>query len=322
MKFKLIMLAVLAVASFQNICAMEHKNPYGRKSGKKTSQRNPRRNPRVIDFRGPSTRDQARRQEERDLKRAIQLSLQDQGHEVEVNDPQLKKALEGSRQEAQNREDFEVATALSLEEHDKFDRVLEFSAEEAKERRAMINSRFSAIVCSEERWTEKQVQEIFELIDAGANANDPYFLSHLVRAILEDSLDVCETILAAGIAIDAKNIALQLAVKAGRVEICRLLIASGAQVITELLHDAISKGHSAICQLLMDNGADIHARVHNRGRCTALREAARYGHPQLCSLLLDNGADIEGGNGCYCNHRTPLEEVSSVIFWELDSIAN
>lgn len=104
----------------------------------------------------------------------------------------------------------------------------------------------------------------------------------------------------------------------GMVEVCRQLIARGADVNKPgwtPLHYAASKGHTDIMTLLLDNYAYIDASSPNGS--TPLMMAALYGTPAAVKLLLEAGADplIKNGLGltaidfAYRDNRTDSAEI-------------
>ncbi len=299
MKFNItLMLAALAVASFQNVSAMQGPRPHGRKNGNKTSQRNPRRNPRAQGSRGPSTRDQARRQEERDFKRAIHLSLQGQGRNV-VRDPQLKKALEISRQEAQNREE------LRKKKQEDLDRAVALSIREDDRRLDEINERFRGIVIT----SDMETQELQELIEVGADVNA---LRASGRTSLHDAVyvgnaEVCKFLLSHGADVHAVDTAgwtpLHWVSRCSQPEICLIFLDAGADIEAKCtgighgpfkgytpLHVAVGRKSPTVCQQLIHMGADVSATCCN-GQMP-LHHAVAANFPEICHLLLNAGADM------------------------------
>jgi ankyrin repeat protein len=83
----------------------------------------------------------------------------------------------------------------------------------------------------------------------------------------------------------------------GHEEVCRVLIAAGADVNAALangrhpLGEATVRGHEEVVRLLLANGADVNLCINDYG--TALHAAARYGHPALADILLTAGADVD-----------------------------
>lgn len=91
--------------------------------------------------------------------------------------------------------------------------------------------------------------------------------------------------------------ALHLAAFFGKSEIARLLIDSGAAVDTyttndfanQPLHAAAAGRHIEVCRVLLAAGADVNATQH--GGFTPLHEAAQHGDVEMVELFLSAGAD-------------------------------
>ena len=91
--------------------------------------------------------------------------------------------------------------------------------------------------------------------------------------------------------------ALHLAAFFGRAEAARILLESGASVETytrnpfanQPLHAAAAGRHVEICRLLVAAGADVNATQH--GGFTPLHEAAQHGDDEMVELFLSAGAD-------------------------------
>jgi ankyrin repeat protein len=61
------------------------------------------------------------------------------------------------------------------------------------------------------------------------------------------------------------------------------------------LHGAAIEGHVDVCKLLLAAGANVNTqgRVNScEVECTPLHTAAKYGHVEVCELLLAAGADV------------------------------
>lgn len=85
---------------------------------------------------------------------------------------------------------------------------------------------------------------------------------------------------------------LMMAALKGRTELCRTLIARGAQVNRSgwtPLHYAASGEQLATVRLMLDSGAQVDSRSPNRS--TPLMMAARYGTEEMALLLLARGAN-------------------------------
>jgi ankyrin repeat protein len=91
--------------------------------------------------------------------------------------------------------------------------------------------------------------------------------------------------------------ALHLASFFGKTEAARLLIDAGARVDTyttndfanQPLHAAAAGRHLEICRVLLAAGADVNATQH--GGFTPLHEAAQHGDVEMVELFLSAGAD-------------------------------
>jgi ankyrin repeat protein len=91
--------------------------------------------------------------------------------------------------------------------------------------------------------------------------------------------------------------ALHLAAFFGKAEATKVLLEAGASVATygrndlanQPLHAAAAGRHIEVCRLLLAAGADISATQH--GGFTPLHEAAQSGDVELCELFLSAGAD-------------------------------
>jgi uncharacterized protein len=91
--------------------------------------------------------------------------------------------------------------------------------------------------------------------------------------------------------------ALHLAAFFGKTELARALIDAGARVDTyttndlanQPLHAAAAGRHVEICRLLLAAGADVNATQH--GGFTPLHEAAQLGDDEMVELFLSAGAD-------------------------------
>jgi ankyrin repeat protein len=90
---------------------------------------------------------------------------------------------------------------------------------------------------------------------------------------------------------------LHLAAFFGKVDVTRLLLASGADVAASTrnsfanqpLHAAAAGGHVEICRMLLAAGADVGATEH--GDLAPLHQAAQHGDDEMVELFLSAGAD-------------------------------
>jgi ankyrin repeat protein len=91
--------------------------------------------------------------------------------------------------------------------------------------------------------------------------------------------------------------ALHLAAFFGKAEAVRLLLDAGAKVATytrnafanQPLHAAAAGRHIEICRMLLAAGADVNATQH--GGYMPLHEAAQYGDDEMVELFLSAGGD-------------------------------
>lgn len=112
-----------------------------------------------------------------------------------------------------------------------------------------------------------------------------------VRIALADDVDGVRRLSSDGFT------ALHLAAFFGKPEIARLLIDSGASVHTyttndfanQPLHAAAAGRHVEVCRVLLAAGADVNATQH--GGYTPLHEAAQHGDVEMVELFLSAGAD-------------------------------
>jgi ankyrin repeat protein len=163
------------------------------------------------------------------------------------------------------------------------------------------------------------------LIAAGAplDAASQYGYTALMLAALADQTECARTLIDAGAAVDGKwqLTPLLVAVKHGRTEIVRLLLAAGADAtvrargdharaspskymrakkIDDFLDDeqdntplilAVSYGHADCVVALLMAGATATINIQNGGENTALIYAAQNNDTALCQLLMSHGAD-------------------------------
>ena len=118
----------------------------------------------------------------------------------------------------------------------------------------------------------------------------------LTGAAFMDCLECVELVIKAGAAKAAISNALQVAATAGRIELLKLLLDSGADVNvkdsngTSALMRAAYSDYAGVdrVKLLLDHGAEINARDTNGD--TALRIARRKGSTPVVALLVSAGA--------------------------------
>ncbi|MCA9507011.1 MAG: ankyrin repeat domain-containing protein [Myxococcales bacterium] len=138
------------------------------------------------------------------------------------------------------------------------------------------------------------VQAIEAALSKGVDVNcinkDGY--TPLQMAAKKGSLEIVRLLLNHNANIDAKSkygSALYLASANKYLEICSLLLESGAKVIS--LHAASGKGFIEIVNLLIDFGALINER--NSYGATPLHEASYYGKTAMVEILIARGAQLD-----------------------------
>ncbi len=106
---------------------------------------------------------------------------------------------------------------------------------------------------------------------------------------------------------------LQVAAKAGNIDIFNLLLGAGADVDTPdnkgrtALTEASKRGHSSIVKKLLDSGADpIRPDVKD---ATPFHMASKKGHSRIVQMLFDAGADKLLSKANYKGY-TPLHEAA------------
>ncbi|MBN2270416.1 MAG: ankyrin repeat domain-containing protein [Sedimentisphaerales bacterium] len=138
--------------------------------------------------------------------------------------------------------------------------------------------------------------EIFEfLLSKGADANNIHLAAYRgdvnrVKSFLKEGADINEK------RTTRQRTPLDYAVKGGKVEAVRLLIAEGADINagdkdTPVLIQAVISGNTEIAGLLLANGADLNV-VGSSMRMTALHTAVLRGNKEMVQLLIDKGADV------------------------------
>jgi ankyrin repeat protein len=142
--------------------------------------------------------------------------------------------------------------------------------------------------------------------DPAMDVFDAAALGHLdrLRARLEEDPDAIRAMATDGFT------ALHLAAFFGKVEATRTLLEAGADVATyatnafanQPLHAAAAGRHHEVCRLLLAAGADIEATQH--GGFRPLHEAAHSGDVELVELFLSAGADATATTD---EGRTPAE---------------
>lgn len=96
----------------------------------------------------------------------------------------------------------------------------------------------------------------------------------------------------------------------GKAEVAHILVEAGARVdastrnefANQPLHAAAAGRHLEVCRILLAAGADVNATQH--GGFTPLHEAAQHGDVELAELFLSAGADPSAGDD---SGRTPAE---------------
>ncbi|WP_234321301.1 ankyrin repeat domain-containing protein [Streptomyces katrae] len=139
-------------------------------------------------------------------------------------------------------------------------------------------------------------------------------VNKLTRAVEDGDAAAVARLLGGGVEVDAPDMArrtaLELAVKAGHVEIVRLLLAAGAdphqqtgeyEELTPLLQ-AVTWGHTSVVRALLDAGAPSCAQGKMSWLPLVVVPDGERGR-EIVDLLLDRGADVNG----LMKGWTPLE---------------
>lgn len=172
------------------------------------------------------------------------------------------------------------------------DRVTEIVREEPELATARDVDGVSAIMWSRYR-SNRPVTDALLAVDPELDVYEAATLGYLDR--LRERLDEDETRLAA-LSADGYT-ALHFAAFFAKPEAARILIDSGAPVDVvaanemrvQPLHSAAAGHLTEICRLLLAAGAEVDAR--QAGGFTPLHEAAQNGDPEMVELFLSAGAD-------------------------------
>ena len=111
------------------------------------------------------------------------------------------------------------------------------------------------------------------------------------------------------IKLDMKDIReespLQVAVRAGRLQIVKMLLDKGAQYDPTILHLAAASGKTKVVVWLIDE-KKIEVNALDRYENTPLHEAAKEARPETLRALLERGANPLARNKAGMKGRTPL----------------
>ena len=173
---------------------------------------------------------------------------------------------------------------------------------------------------------------VVALLDAGADANAKD--TPIVVAAGNDKSSIVAILLDRGVDIDQRNAygdtPLLSAVRSGRVDTCRLLLARGANVndaggdgFASPLHVALYLNHSnaefEIVSLLVHHGANLECTMGTK-TLTPLCRAAMYCESDIVRLLVENGANVHCVTGdertllhCFALADSECELISYLI---------
>ena len=177
------------------------------------------------------------------------------------------------------------------------------------------------------------VETVIELIKNGANVNaeDINGLTPLHKAVEKEDLKIVTELLNLKQVIpniesyELGEIPLHIATKAGNFEICRKLLAAGADVNHQnnkwetALHLATELGHVDIVKELLNYGANINA--HDKNGCIPLHSASKKGNVKIVEQLLKHESALPnlttplGGDTAlhYASNYGHFEVVSALI---------
>ena len=123
----------------------------------------------------------------------------------------------------------------------------------------------------------------------------------LIEAVISNNYELVKKLIEDGININFQDLttcytALIYASQKGYLDICKLLIDSGADVNIQDKHGSsplmftIISSKKDICELLIANGAGVN--IQNCHGDTALTIASYQGKKEICELLINAGADV------------------------------
>ncbi|CAL1147375.1 unnamed protein product [Cladocopium goreaui] len=155
-----------------------------------------------------------------------------------------------------------------------------------------------------------EAQELADAEEAARCGND--IVRAADRGLLGAVRHLLRTVPGAAAAKDdwgRRRTALHWAAGEGHGEICRVLLAAGAEVDARTdvsgtpLHEAADKGHGEICRVLLAAGAQVDAR-DDSGETPLHWAAAESGQVEVVNLLLEAKASVTVKDD---KGRTPLD---------------
>ncbi|MBC6416131.1 MAG: ankyrin repeat domain-containing protein [Bdellovibrionales bacterium] len=150
-----------------------------------------------------------------------------------------------------------------------------------------------------------QAHSIENYLENNAKA-EKEFLNHVLD-LIEQGVDV-------NVRDSYGNTALDYATQYANEELLKLLLASGADVNSEIhgrtaLHEATFYNSKGVAEILLASGADVNAR-DSYGN-TPLHRTASFCNKEIAKLFLASGANVNA-RGSYGN--TPLHELSTCFY--------
>ena len=133
-------------------------------------------------------------------------------------------------------------------------------------------------------------------------ANGADYVGVLFNTVKSDSIEAMDFLIDCGINVNIQYTngctALVYALKLGKIDMAKTLLANGARFCTDSLFYVVKNGHCDILKILLRLGASVN--IYNLSGETTLICAVKNGHIEIAKLLIKNGVNIDAqdNNGC------------------------